>query len=74
MMIHYLMGKFFWLKIGQNENFIMQSGYEEQALWNKNFELCSKKLELMKRIYLFKKGFVIFLKGAPFSDFIETGL
>ena len=40
----------------------------------KIFELCSKKIELMKQIHLFKKGFVIFLKGAPFSDFIETGL
>ena len=38
------------------------------------FDLLSKKLELMKQIHLFKKGFVIFLKGAPFSDFIETGL
>ena len=38
------------------------------------FELCSKKLELMKQIHLFKKGFVIFLKGAPFSDFIDNGL
>ena len=38
------------------------------------FELCSKKMELMKQIHLFKKGLVIFLKGAPFSDFIETGL
>ena len=28
----------------------------------------------MKQIHLFKKGFVIFLKGAPFSDFIETRL
>ena len=26
----------------------------------------------MKQIHLFKKGFVIFLKGATFSDFIET--
>ena len=31
-------------------------------------------MELMKQIHLFKKGFVIFLKGAPFSDFIETRL
>ena len=38
------------------------------------FHLCNKKMELMKQIHLFKKGFVIFLKGAPFSDFIETGL
>ena len=37
-------------------------------------KLCSKKLEHMKQIHLFNKGFVIFLKGAPFSDFIETGL
>ena len=28
----------------------------------------------MKQIHLFKKGFVIFLKGAPFSDFIDNGL
>ena len=40
----------------------------------KFFEFCSKKMELMKQIHLFKKGLVIFLKGAPFSDFIETGL
>ena len=33
-----------------------------------------QKLELMKQIDLFKKGFVIFLKGATFSDFIETRL
>ena len=32
----------------------------------KIFELCSKKLELMKQIHLFKKGFVIFLKGGRF--------
>ena len=36
------------------------------------FDLCVKKLELMKQIHHFKKGFVIFLKGAKFSDFIET--
>ena len=36
------------------------------------FELCSKKMELMNQIQLFIKGFVIFLKGATFSDFIET--
>ena len=40
----------------------------------KFFELCSKKMELMKQIHLFEKGLVIFLKGATFSDFIETGL
>ena len=28
----------------------------------------------MKQIHLFIKGFVIFLKGATFSDFIETRL
>ena len=28
----------------------------------------------MKEIHLFKKGFVIFLKGATFLDFIETRL
>ena len=40
----------------------------------KIFELCSKKMELMRQIHLFKKGFVIFLKGATFADFIETRL
>ena len=40
----------------------------------KNFELCSKKMVLMKQIHLFKKGFVISLKRATFSDFIETRL
>ena len=33
-----------------------------------------QKLELMKQIHLFKKGFVIFLKGATFSDFIDARL
>ena len=28
----------------------------------------------MNQIHLFKKGFVIFLKGATFSDFIDTRL
>ena len=40
----------------------------------KFFDLCSKKMELIKQIHLFKKGFVIFLKGATFSDFMETRL
>ena len=40
----------------------------------KIFDLCSKKMELMKQIHLFKKGFMVFLKGATFSDFIETRL
>ena len=38
----------------------------------KFFDLCSKKLELMKQNHLLKIGFVIFLKGATFSDFIDT--
>ena len=40
----------------------------------KFFELCSKKMEVMKQIHLFKKGLVNFLKGALFSDYTETGL
>ena len=32
----------------------------------KFFDLSSKKMELMKQIHLFKKGFVILLKGATF--------
>ena len=40
----------------------------------KFFELCSEKMELMKQIHLFKKGFVIFLKGATFLDLIDNGL
>ena len=31
-------------------------------------------MELMKQNHLFKKVFVIFLKGATFSDFIDTRL
>ena len=31
-------------------------------------------MELMKQIHLFKTGFVIFFKGATFSDFIDTRL
>ena len=31
-------------------------------------------MELMKQIHHFKKGLVIILKGATFSDFIETRL
>ena len=38
------------------------------------FELCSKKLELMKQNHLLKIGFVIFLKGATFSDFVDYRL
>ena len=38
------------------------------------FDLCSKKMELMKQNHLLKIGFVIFLKGAPFSDFIDYRL
>ena len=30
--------------------------------------------KILKQIHLFKKGFVIFLKGATFSDFIDTWL
>ena len=37
----------------------------------KFFDLCSKKMELMKQNHLLKIGFVIFLKGAPFSDFVD---
>ena len=33
-----------------------------------------QKLKLMKQIHLFKKGFVIFLKGATFSDFFYIRL
>ena len=32
------------------------------------------KVKVLLQIHLFKKGFVIFLKGATFSDFIETRL
>ena len=31
-------------------------------------------MKLMKQIHFFKKYFMIFLKGATFSDFIETRL
>ena len=52
----------------------MQSGYEEQTLLNIIFQFMCQKLELMKQNHLFKKGFVILLKRATFSDFIETRL
>ena len=38
------------------------------------FELCSKKLELMEQNHLLKIGFVIFLKGTTFSDFVDYRL
>ena len=38
------------------------------------FDLWSKKMELMKQNHLLKIGFVIFLKGAPFSDFVDFRL
>ena len=38
------------------------------------FDLWSKKMELMKQNHLLKIGFVIFLKGAPFSDFSDYRL
>ena len=38
------------------------------------FELCRKKVELIKQNYLLKIGFVIFLKGATFSDSIDYRL
>ena len=44
-------------------------------LYEVNFlDLWRKKMELIKQIHLYKKGFLIFLKGATFSDFIETRL
>ena len=36
--------------------------------------MCSKKLELMKQNHLLKIGFVTFLKGATFLDFVENRL
>ena len=38
------------------------------------FDLWSKKMELMKQNHLLIIGFVIFLKGAPFSDFVDYRL
>ena len=67
-------GKFFCLKIGRNKIFIMQRGYGNKLYEVKIVHLCSKRLEVMKQIHLFKKGFVIFLKGAMFSDFIDARL
>ena len=40
----------------------------------KFFDLWCKKLELMEQNHLLKIGFVIFLKGATFSDFVEYRL
>ena len=38
------------------------------------FDFCCKKLEPMKQNHLLKIGFVIFLKGAPFLDFVDIGI
>ena len=40
----------------------------------KFLKLYCKKFDLMKQIHLLKIGFVIFLKGATFSDFIDDRL
>ena len=73
------LGKLLLLKIGRNEHFIMQCRqsecrYEEQTLAIIFFRFMCQKLELMKQIHLIKKGFVIFVKGAMFLDFIDTRL
>ena len=78
-------GRFFWFSANFRSKLFGSKSTEMKILLfkvdmrNKHyeinvFELWSKKLELMKQIHLFKKGLVIFLKGAPFSDFIDNGL
>ena len=49
----------------------MQCGYGEKLYEVSFFYLCSKKLKLMKKSTSSKK---IFLKGATFSDSIDTRL
>ena len=77
---------YFWPKIGKiGKNFFCSKSAEMKILLCKVgmgnkpyeikfFELCSKKFELIKQIHLLKIGFVIFLKGATFLDFIDLGL
>ena len=66
--------KFFGSKSAEMKILLCKVDMRNKLYEIKIFELCCKKMELMKQIHLFKKGLVIFLKGAPFSDFIETGL
>ena len=68
------MGIVFLLKISRNTFLLCIVGIGNKLFEVKICHLRSKKMELMKQIHLFKKGFVIFLKGATFSDFIETRL
>ena len=67
-------GKFFCSKLAEMKILLCNV-----AMGNKLYEVIfflfmCQKLKLMKQIHLFKKDFVIFLKGATFSDFIETRL
>ena len=65
---------FFLLKIGRNIFFILCIAAMGNKLYEIFFFFMCQKLKFMKQVQLFKKGFVIFLKGATFSDFIETRL
>ena len=44
----------------------------ETKLYEKIFLFMCQTLELIKQIHLIKKGFVIFPKGATFSELIDT--
>ena len=65
---------FFGSKSGEMKILLCKVDMRNTLYEIKFFELYSKKMELMKQIHLFKKVLVIFLKGATFSDFIETRL
>ena len=66
--------KFFGSKSTEIKILLCKVDIRKKLYENFFFELCSKKMKFMKQIHLFIKCFVIFLKGATFSDFIETGL
>ena len=63
--------KIFCLKIGRKKNFIMQSGYGEQTLFNKIFSFIIEKILYLQWFHFQKRGFVIFLTGATETDFFR---
>ena len=57
-----------------DKKMIMQGRYEKQTLWSIIFWVIYLKIGNLKQNKRLKIGFVIFLKGVPFLDFIDTRL
>ena len=56
--------KFFGSKSAEMKILLCKVDMRNKLYEIKIFELCCKKMELLKQIHLFIKGFVIFLNGA----------